>query len=271
MLASSCSKYKYETVSGDRLENPDLHASKRPESLYERYEGAAPHPDGYIAVRVGVRRTTPLETTGLAHYFEHLMFKGTEVVRHVQDYAAERPDARRDRAAVRGLPQDHGPTPTNARAIYAPHRLDRLRGFEAGDSQRVRQADGRPSAPTGTNAFTSQDMTVYVEDIPSNQIDNWAKIQSDRFRESRDPRIPHRAGDHLRGEKHVADAGQPQNLGGDGRRALPQPSLRHADRAGNAGEPRRTRRSPTSRTTTRPTTCPTTWPSASRATSIPTR
>jgi len=34
----------------------------------------------------------------------------------------------------------------------------------------------------GTNAFTSQDMTVYVEDIPSNQIDNWAKIQADRFK-----------------------------------------------------------------------------------------
>ena len=33
----------------------------------------------------------------------------------------------------------------------------------------------------GTNAFTSYDMTVYTEEIPSNQIDNWAKIQSDRF------------------------------------------------------------------------------------------
>ena len=25
-------------------------------------------------------------------------------------------------------------------------------------------------------------MTVYVEDIPSNQVDNWARIQADRFR-----------------------------------------------------------------------------------------
>ena len=33
----------------------------------------------------------------------------------------------------------------------------------------------------GTNAFTSYDMTVYTDEIPSNQIDNWAKIQSDRF------------------------------------------------------------------------------------------
>jgi predicted Zn-dependent peptidase len=33
----------------------------------------------------------------------------------------------------------------------------------------------------GTNAWTSWDSTVYTEDIPSNQIENWAKIQSDRF------------------------------------------------------------------------------------------
>ena len=34
----------------------------------------------------------------------------------------------------------------------------------------------------GTNAFTSQDVTAYVEDIPSNQIENWARIQADRFK-----------------------------------------------------------------------------------------
>ena len=33
----------------------------------------------------------------------------------------------------------------------------------------------------GTNAYTSYDQTVYVEDIPSNQIEAWAKIQADRF------------------------------------------------------------------------------------------
>lgn len=33
----------------------------------------------------------------------------------------------------------------------------------------------------GTNAYTGNDMTVYVEDIPSNEVENWAKIQADRF------------------------------------------------------------------------------------------
>ncbi len=33
----------------------------------------------------------------------------------------------------------------------------------------------------GTNAYTSNDVTCYTENIPSNQLKNWAKIQADRF------------------------------------------------------------------------------------------
>lgn len=33
----------------------------------------------------------------------------------------------------------------------------------------------------GTNAYTSYDVTCYVEDIPSNEVENWAKVQADRF------------------------------------------------------------------------------------------
>ena len=33
----------------------------------------------------------------------------------------------------------------------------------------------------GTNAYTSNDVTCYVENIPSNEIDSWAKVQGDRF------------------------------------------------------------------------------------------
>ena len=33
----------------------------------------------------------------------------------------------------------------------------------------------------GTNAYTSNDVTCYTEDIPSNEVENWLRIQSDRF------------------------------------------------------------------------------------------
>ena len=34
----------------------------------------------------------------------------------------------------------------------------------------------------GTNAYTSTDVTCYTEDIPANEVERWARIQSDRFR-----------------------------------------------------------------------------------------
>src|SRR3712207_9098885 len=34
----------------------------------------------------------------------------------------------------------------------------------------------------GSNAYTSNDVTCYIENIPANEVENWAKIQSDRFR-----------------------------------------------------------------------------------------
>ena len=33
----------------------------------------------------------------------------------------------------------------------------------------------------GTNAATSNDYTIYIENIPSNQLENWAMIQANRF------------------------------------------------------------------------------------------
>jgi predicted Zn-dependent peptidase len=33
----------------------------------------------------------------------------------------------------------------------------------------------------GTNAFTSNDYTMYVENIPANQLETWAKVEGDRF------------------------------------------------------------------------------------------
>ena len=65
-------------------------------------------------------------------------------------------------------------------AIY--HRIDSI-SYEASKIAIPNEYDKlmAPSAPTGPTPSRRQDMTVYVEDIPSNQIDNWAKIQADRF------------------------------------------------------------------------------------------
>ena len=45
----------------------------------------------------------------------------------------------------------------------------------------------------GTNAYTSNDVTCYVENIPSNEIDSWAKVQGDRFQKYGYSRLSYRA------------------------------------------------------------------------------
>ena len=66
------------------------------------------------------------------------------------------------------------------KAIY--HTIDSL-SYEASKYAIPNEYDKLMAAigSTGSNAYTWYDQTVYQEDIPSNQIENWAKIQADRF------------------------------------------------------------------------------------------
>jgi len=130
----------------------------------------------YVAVRVG-GKDDPSETTGLAHYFEHLMFKGTSKF-GTQDYEMEKPLL--DQIEI--LFEEYRATrdEEERKAIY--HRIDSI-SLEASGYSIPNEYDKLMSAigATGTNAGTGYDQTLYIEDIPSNQIRNWAKIQAERF------------------------------------------------------------------------------------------
>ena len=130
----------------------------------------------FIAVRVG-GKNDPAETTGLAHYFEHLMFKGSQKF-GTQNYAAEKPllDQIEQQFEIYRKTTDEA----ERTAIY--HKIDSL-SYEASKFAIPNEYDKLMAAigAKGTNAYTGFDMTVYVENIPANQIDNWAKIQADRF------------------------------------------------------------------------------------------
>ena len=77
--AGSCSKLvskqTYESVEGDPLKTR-IYTLENGLKVYMSVNKEAPRIQTYIAVRVG-GKNDPAETTGLAHYFEHLMFKGT--------------------------------------------------------------------------------------------------------------------------------------------------------------------------------------------------
>ena len=77
VFAAGCgSKYQYETVEGDLLD-AKIYTLDNGLKVYMTVNPDEPRLQTYIAVKVGAKND-PSETTGLAHYFEHLMFKGTE-------------------------------------------------------------------------------------------------------------------------------------------------------------------------------------------------
>ncbi len=175
-LLQSCSGKGYETVPGDPL-NTRIYTLDNGLKVYMTVNKDEPRVQTYIAVRVGAKND-PAETTGLAHYFEHLMFKGTNNF-GTTNYEAEKPllDEIEHQFEVYRTTTDS----LQRKAIYAT--IDSL-SQEASKYAIPNEYDKLMTAigATGTNAYTSYDVTCYTENIPSNEMDNWAKIQAERFK-----------------------------------------------------------------------------------------
>ena len=174
-LLAGCSQYKYETVAGDPMETK-MYTLDNGLKVYMTVNKETPRIQTYIAVKVG-GKNDPAETTGLAHYFEHLMFKGSEQF-GTADYAAEKPLLDQ----IEALFEVYRVTEDEAERAELYRQIDSI-SYLASDIFIPNEYDKLMSVigAEGTNAYTSTDMTVYVEDIPSNQIENWARIEADRF------------------------------------------------------------------------------------------
>ena len=174
-LGVQAKDYRYETVSGD-LTKTRIYTLDNGLKIYLSVNKEKPRIQTYIAVRTG-SKNDPAETTGLAHYLEHLMFKGT-LQFGVNNTEAEAPlldEIEQRYEAYRKLTD-----PTARKQAY--HEIDSVsqvaaQYFIPNEYDKLMAAIGAQ----GTNAFTSDDVTCYTEDIPSNEIENWAKIQADRF------------------------------------------------------------------------------------------
>ncbi len=167
--------YTYKEVKGDLMQSR-IYTLKNGLTVYLSVNKEKPRIQTYIAVRTG-SRNDPHETTGLAHYLEHLMFKGTTHF-GTSDYAKELPylnDIERRYEEYR-LVTD----PAQRKLLY--HQIDSVSQLAAqynipNEYDKLMSSIGAE----GTNAYTSNDVTCYVEDIPANEVENWARIQSDRF------------------------------------------------------------------------------------------
>lgn len=86
----------------------------------------------------------------------------------------------------------------------------------------------------GTNAYTSNDVTCYTEDIPSNEIENWAKIQADRF-QNMVIRGFHTELEAVYEEYNIGLSSDNRKLFATISKMLYQPSIRHADHDRHTG------------------------------------
>ncbi len=130
-----------------------------------------------IVVKSGSKQD-PAETTGLAHYMEHMLFKGTSKIGAL-DWQKEKVLLEE----ISDLYEQHRLTddPEEKSRIY---KLIDERSIEAAKLVAPNEYDKLASAigANATNAYTWVDQTVFVNDIPSNELERWMELESERFR-----------------------------------------------------------------------------------------
>lgn len=168
-------EYTYTTVEGDPL-NARIYTLDNGLTVFLTQNPEKPVIQTVIAVRAGAQND-PFTSTGLAHYLEHIMFKGTTHY-GTTDYERELPNL----VAIDSLYELYGQTEDAAerRAIY--HQIDSF-SYEGSKIAIANEFDKLMSVigATGVNAFTSTDQTCYHEVIPAGELRRWAMIESDRF------------------------------------------------------------------------------------------
>ncbi|MFC4262774.1 M16 family metallopeptidase [Ferruginibacter yonginensis] len=131
----------------------------------------------YVAIKAG-SKTDPSTNTGLAHYLEHLLFKGTDKYGSL-NWAKEKPEL--DKIAALYEQYNHTTDEVLRKAIY--HQIDSISGV-ASKYSIANEYDKMMSAmgAQGTNAFTSFEQTVYTDDVPAASINKYIAVQAERFR-----------------------------------------------------------------------------------------
>lgn len=168
-------QYNYEIVPNDPM-GVRIYTLDNDLKVYMSVIKDEPRIQTFVAVRVG-SKNDPKETTGLAHYFEHMMFKGTP------DFGTLNWEKEKELIdTIEQLFEVYRNETDSLKRAAIYHQIDSI-SFEASKLAIPNEYDKLMTAigSTGTNAATSNDYTIYIENIPSNQLENWAMIQANRF------------------------------------------------------------------------------------------
>ena len=167
--------FAYETVENDPT-GLRLYTLENGLKVYLSQNNEEPKIQTLIAVRAG-SKYDPSDNTGLAHYLEHMVFKGTDNI-GTQDFEKEEVYLKK----ISNLYEAHKAEndPEQKTTIYK--EIDNV-SQEASKISIANEYDKMVSSlgAEGTNAFTSNEQTVYVNKIPANELGKWLNLESERF------------------------------------------------------------------------------------------
>jgi predicted Zn-dependent peptidase len=169
-------RFTYKTVSNDPL-GVRIYTLPNGLTVMLSVNKSEPRIQTYIATKAG-SKNDPADNTGLAHYLEHMLFKGTDKY-GTKDWAKEKEQLDK----IDALYEQYNKTtnPDQRKVVY--HKIDSVSG-EASKYAIANEYDKMLAniGASGTNAFTSLEQTVYVNEIPQNQVENFLTIEAERFR-----------------------------------------------------------------------------------------
>ena len=167
--------YSYKQVVGDE-NGVRIYTLKNGLKVYLAQNTDAPRIQTYIPVKTG-SNNDPSDNTGLAHYLEHMMFKGTSKLGTL-DWQKEKVLLEQ----ISDLYEEHKAeqNPEKKKEIY--RKIDEI-SQEASKYAIANEYDKAISSlgASGTNAHTWLDETVYKNNIPNNELEKWLKIEQNRF------------------------------------------------------------------------------------------
>ncbi|GEN68346.1 peptidase M16 [Chryseobacterium rhizosphaerae] len=169
--------YTYETVKNDQA-GVRVYTLKNGLKVYLAKNEDAPRIQTYIPVRTG-SNNDPSDNTGLAHYLEHMVFKGTSNL-GTQDWVKEKALLQQ----ISDLYEQHKAEKDPAKKKELYKKIDEV-SQEASKYAIANEYDKAISSlgATGTNAHTWLDETVYKNNIPSNELEKWLRVEKERFSE----------------------------------------------------------------------------------------
>ena len=169
--------YTYETVENDPT-GTRIYTLENGLKVYLSVNKDEPRIQTYITVKTG-SKNDPADVTGLAHYLEHMVFKGTS------KYGTS--DWEKEKVLLKEISdlyekQKEEKDPEKKKDIYA--KIDSVSN-EAAKYAIANEYDKMVSGlgAQRTNAYTSLERTVYVNDIPATELEKWMYLESERFSE----------------------------------------------------------------------------------------